>query len=307
MLGRLGRHHPASLLDTAPLAALLAGVLDSVGIPRAIESGALHALAITASSYDTGHSTTFFQGGLSPAGWQRARRIGVPATIGIPHLMASAAMPFIFPAVRVDDQHYGDGSMRQVAPLSPALHLGAERLLVISVGRVGARGAGSPAHSGYPSLAQIGGHALTSIFFDALEADLEQLQRINQAVDLIGNGADGAMRDAAGTRLRKVEHLLLTPSRALDAMAGEYLRSIPRPVRYFLRGIGAMRASGSNLASFLLFEKSYTRAVIRLGYADTMARRDAVAKLLGLDAATLRRRDAVAQAAPSARSPSSAP
>jgi NTE family protein len=286
MLGGLGRHNPASLLDNAPLASLIVRVLDFDGIARAIDSGALYALAITASSYDSGQSTTFFQGGLSPEGWRRARRVGVPATIGTAHLMASAAMPFIFPAVRVGEEHFGDGSMRQIAPLSPALHLGAERLLVISVGRMGVRGATGAAHSGYPSLAQIGGHALTSIFFDALEADLEQLQRINEAVEMIGNNDAGTMRDAAGVRLRKVDCLLLTPSRALDAMAEEHLASIPRPVRWFLRGVGAMRKSGSNLASFLLFERSYTRAVIRLGYADTMARRDEVMQLLGTGSGT---------------------
>jgi NTE family protein len=195
--------------------------------------------------------------------------------MGIPHLMGSAAMPFIFPAVRIDDDYYGDGSMRQIAPLSPALHLGADRLLVVAVGRMGAPLAGA-ASNGYPSLAQIGGHALTSIFFDALEADLEQLERINAAV----GQAPAPLHDAKGRLLRRVEYLLLTPSEGLDDIAARHLDALPRPVRFFLRGVGAMRRSGSSLASYLLFERAYTRALIRLGCADTVARRSEVLALL---------------------------
>ena len=277
LLGGLGRHNPASLFDNAPLGELIADRLDLTGVAGAIDSGALQALAVTASGYTSGQSITFFQGGAATDAWRRARRLGTPALIGIDHLMASAAMPLIFPAVRIDNDYYGDGSMRQIAPLSPALHLGADRLLVISAGRMGAPWLDRAASNGYPSLAQIGGHALTSIFFDALEADIEQLERINAAVAQ----SPLPLHDAKGQGLRRVDYLLLTPSVGLDEIAARHLDALPRPVRFFLRGIGAMRRSGSSLASYLLFERAYTRALIRLGCADTMARRGEVLALLG--------------------------
>jgi NTE family protein len=276
MLIGLGRHNPVSLLDNAPLARLIDRKLDLAGIAPAIASGALHALSITASGYTSGQSITFYQGGSAPDGWQRARRIGRATTIDVRHLMASAAMPFIFPAVRIDDDYYGDGSMRQIAPLAPALHLGAERLLVISVGRIGVNRDALSARDGYPSLAQIGGHALTSIFFDALEADLEQLERVNRAVAQ----AAVPLAGASGEPLREVQYLLLTPTKRLEDIASRHLHALPRPVRSLLRGVGALRKSGSSLASYLLFERAFTRELLDLGCADTLARRDDVLALL---------------------------
>jgi NTE family protein len=270
MLGGLGRHNPASLLDNAPLGELIARRLDFAGVGRALASGALEALSITASGYSSGQSVTFYQGGVAPDGWHRARRAGVPAVIDVHHLMASAAMPFIFPAVRIGDDYYGDGSMRQIAPLSPALHLGADRLLVISVGRIGVNREDTKTRDGFPSLAQIGGHALTSIFFDALEADLEQLERINRAVVQ----SPVRLTGAGGEMLRRVEFVLMTPSQRLEDIAIHHVNALPRPVRFFLRGVGALRRSGTSLASYLLFEREFTRALLRLGYADAMARRD---------------------------------
>jgi len=196
--------------------------------------------------------------------------------------MASAAIPFIFPPVSIDREYYGDGSMRQIAPISPTLHLGADHVLVISVSRVANGSSHVVPRDGCPSLAQIAGHALNSMFLDALDADLERLDRINHTV---------AKVSAAGVsvNLKHVDYLLLSPSQEIDQIAARHLRALPWPVRFFLRGIGAMRRSRGNLASYVLFEKPFCRALIRLGYNDTMARRDEVLAFLGLDAADAER------------------
>ncbi len=288
--GGLGRN-PVSLLDNAPLAELLARHLDLHGIQRSIDSGALDALAVTASGYSSGHSISFYQGHSRLEPWQRARRIGTPATIGIEHLMASAAIPFMFPPRRIGDEYFGDGSMRQIAPLSPALHLGAERVLVISVSR---RSTNELVRSrGYPSVAQIAGHALNSIFTDGLEADLERLDRTNRALARMQPYAA-----ATGLGLKHIDCLVLSPSEAIDRMAVRHLHALPRTVRYFLGGIGATRRSGSNLASYVLFERPFCRALMRLGYADTIGRRDEIAAFLGLDVPRLEPRPLAATIPP---------
>ena len=279
LLGGLGKHNPVSLLDNSPLEQLLSRHYNLAGIEHSIAAGHLTALAITASSYGSGQSITFFEGVPVLEDWKRARRLGVRAQLDVRHLMASAAIPFIFPPVAIDEQYFGDGSMRQIAPISPSLHLGADRLLIVSVSRA-PNGSAGPARSGEcPSLAQIGGHALNSIFIDALDADLERLDRINRTVARIPLAAD-----RAAVNLKRVDYLLLSPSQELDQIALRHLHVLPWPVRFFLRGIGAMRRSGSNLASYVLFEKPFCRAVIRLGYNDTMARRDEVRAFLGTGA-----------------------
>ena len=192
--------------------------------------------------------------------------------------MASAALPFIFPAVNLRREFFGDGSMRQIAPLSPALHLGARRLLVVGTGRPTPL---RPERSGsdqYPSLAQIAGHALNSIFLDSLETDLERLRRINHTVGLIPEG----VRIQNNMALHRVEVLVMLPSQSLADIAAQHTKSLPRPIRALFRGIGAMGRSGSNLASYLLFEAPYTRALMQLGYGDAMKRRDELIDFIGV-------------------------
>src|SRR5438105_9564573 len=172
MVGGLGRYNPASLLDSAPLYRLLQQHVNLPRIAQMIVAGHLYSLAICATGYTSGQSVCFYEGAASAAPWQRARRVGRPGAISIEHLLASSAIPFIFPAVRIGDEFFGDGSMRQVAPLSPALHLGADRVLVIAVGRLNRELPASSTSNGYPSFAQIAGHALSSIFIYSLEADL---------------------------------------------------------------------------------------------------------------------------------------
>jgi NTE family protein len=279
MLGGLGDRNPTSLLDNSPLGELLRERLELHGVQQSIDSGVLRAVSVTTSGYTSGHSVTFFQGVPELTGWQRARRIGVRATIDIDHLMASSALPFIFPAVRIRREYFGDGSMRQIAPISPALHLGADRVLVIGVGRQLTGHEERVPVEGHPSLAQIAGHALSSIFLDTLEVDLERLERINRTVRLIP--VEDRVRSSFP--LREVDVLVIRPSEDLDEIASHYTHTLPRAVRGLFRGVGATSRGGANLLSYLLFEPGYCRALIDLGYRDTMARRDELERFFMTD------------------------
>lgn len=276
-LGGIGRNNPTSLLDRAPLVKLLTRYLPCERIQRSIDAGWLHALSISVSGYTSGQSVSFYQGvpGIPP--WKRATRVGCPANITLDHLMASSAIPFVFDAVRIHREYFGDGSMRQIAPISPALHLGADKVLVIGVRQE----TGQPVRSGenveYPSLAQIGGHVLSSIFLDTLEGDLERLRRINETVRLIPLEA----RDKANGRtvhLRPVETLLIAPSQNIGEIALRHKYDFPRSVRYLLRGLGAWKRGGGDMLSYLLFEKPFCRELIDLGFHDAMGRRAEIEK-----------------------------
>ncbi len=283
LTGGLGRRTPVSLLDSSPLARLVGTRLDFGGIQRSIDRGDLYAFSVTCSGYTSGQSVTFYQGapGLEP--WQRARRIGIPTQIGPDHLLASSALPFIFQAVPINREYFGDGSMRQIAPVSPALHLGADRLFVIGVGRQLEPQLERIRTEAFPSLAQIAGHCLNSIFLDSLEVDLERLQRVNRTVSIIPR----ELREKHNMPLHEVDFRVLSPSIALEKIAIDHVHTLPRTIRTLLFTIGALKKSGSNLVSYLLFEKEFCRALIKLGYDDTMKRRDDLMQFLGYEACWL--------------------
>ncbi len=271
--GGLGRYNPRALLDNSPLRQLLGEMVPCEQIQASIDSGALHAVAVTASGYCSGDSVTFYQGAPGIASWRRERRVGSATRLSHDHLMASAAIPLIFPAVRVAREYFGDGSMRLTAPLSPALHLGADRLLVIGVRRERPPTLPRDCYmSDYPSLGQIAGFVLDTLFLDTLYTDLERLERINKTIGLIPD----RHLEEEGITLRPVETLPISPQADLAEIAGGLIHCFPRSVRYLLRGVGGLRPEGRGLASYLLFERRYTQALIKQGFRDAMARKDAL-------------------------------
>ena len=277
---------PNSLLDNSPLVGLLHKMLDLRRLDAALEAGHLSALAISASSYTSGRHVTYYQAASEIPSWTRVQRISVQQQIGVDHLLASSAIPLIFPAVPLycneRCEYFGDGSLREVAPISPAIHLGADKVLVIGAGNIGGPERHFDEFSGYPSLAQVAGHAMSSIFLDSLAVDIERLSRINRTLALL------SAEQLQMTSLRPVHMLAITPSQPLDSIASRHVASLPLPIRTLLSAIGATERRGAALASYLLFEASYTRSLIELGQIDTLSRRDEVLDFFGVETASTR-------------------
>lgn len=283
LLARWRQAQPHSLLDNQPLAELLQRMVRLERLPALLQAGHLQALAITASSYSAGDHCTFYQSASTMDPWLRSQRRAVPGPITHAHLLASSAIPFVFPATSIGAtdaaEYFGDGSMRQAAPLSPAIHLGATRILAVGAGRLQEpRGSSPTLRTGRPSAAQIAGHALSSIFLDALGVDVERLQRINQTLALVPPGARN------GTLLRPVELLLIAPSQRLDAIAARHAQALPGVVRrLFAAGGPAAHAASQSaaFASYLLFDAGFTGELMALGHADTLAQATQVRSFLG--------------------------
>lgn len=286
-MARWRRAKPRSLLDNSPLEALLHEMVAFERLPGVMAAGHVHALAVTGSCYTSGLHVTFYESLTELPPWTRSQRIARRTTLAVQHLLASAAIPFVFPAVplRVDGstQWFGDGSMRQAAPISPAVHLGSERLLIVGAGRMHEPPGEREHATGYPTVAQIAGHTLSNIFLDALSVDIERMQRINGTLSLL------TPEQRERSPLRPIEALVIAPTERLDDLAARHLDALPMTMRTLLRtlGVNGQRARadsatrGAALASYLLFQQAYTRALIALGETDTRARRDEVARFFG--------------------------
>jgi len=268
---------PVALLDNMPLKQLLNQKIDFSGIGRNIQAGTLEAISVTAMNYSKGVSVSFFQGGPDSADWQRWRRHGVPTPLQLRHLLASTAIPTVFPPQRIGRHYYGDGALRQMTPISPALHLGADKILIISTTGHKRDYHPPPQRARSPAFGQIIGHLLNSAFVDSLETDIEHLEQMNALLTQI----PGQIANSNGRTLKNIDIHVVSPSQDIDALADEYTQSLPRSIRSFLRLLGGSSSRGGiNVASYLLFTPEFCQRLIDLGYRDGCDQREKLAPFL---------------------------
>lgn len=268
---------PVGLLDNSPLRAMLNDALDFNAIGTHLQAGHLQAVSVTAMNYTQGVSMSFFQGGPNHANWQRWRRQGIATPLRLKHLMASAAIPTIFPPEEISGNYYGDGALRQLTPISPALHLGAERILVIPPNGHKRSYAKPIRKVQSPAFGQIIGHLLNSAFIDSLATDIELLERVNELVALVPD----EMREKLSRKLNPVDLYVISPSQDIDTIAELHVKELPRSIRYFLRITGSgYNSGGVNAASYLLFTRPFVQQLIELGYGDVMAEASQVMSFL---------------------------
>jgi NTE family protein len=270
---------PRGLLDNSPLERLLAEQLDFGHLEKVVASQSLRALSLTCSGYASGQCVSFFQGRADLEPWQRVQRVGAHVPLSVKHVMASLAVPFMFSAVKLHREYFGDGAMRELAPLSPAVRLGAKRILVIGTGRMAAEDGTRSASAGYPSLAETAGHVLSGIYIDSLSADIERMEQMNR----LSANIPAEVMQREELPWRPIELMVIQPSERLDVLAANMAGDLPWAVRTLLRGMGVRDAAGGAFASYLLFEVRYIRYLIDLGYRDTLARLGEISAFLDLD------------------------
>jgi NTE family protein len=289
-----------SFFDASPLREFLGERLHLSGIEAAIRRGELYAVAISATSYHSGKAFTFVQGRLGHPIWQKSRRVTVPTKLTLDHVLASAAIPILFPPVLVTtggECYFGDGALRLVTPFSPAIRLGATRIFGVGVRSSTAAQALTDVELGRsqrwnakrttllrPPLSQICGVFLNAIFLDHLDADLDHLQRMNQLIEA-NPGVPPGDGTGLGEPMRTVKPMIVSPSEDLALVAKQFEHKMPRVVRYVLDGLGEPNAESADLMSYLLFDKSYTQALIEIGYNDADLRVDEIEGFLLSDRA----------------------
>ncbi|MEJ2109332.1 MAG: patatin-like phospholipase family protein [Acidobacteriota bacterium] len=273
-LGGLGVSNPKSLFDTRPLRELLTRSIDFSAISRAVDKGILKAIGVTASSYACGRAITFFEGEKHLKEWKRGRREGVRERLTVDHIMCSTALPLIFPAQQLGHDYYGDGSMRLISPLSPAIHLGADRILVIGTrDELPDPTPDQTNVSEYPDLGKIGGYALDILFNENLGEDIDRANRINHTISLLPPA------EAEKTPLRTIEILTIRPSQDIREIARKHAHQLPWVIRMLLKSTGSWGGNWQ-LPSYLLFEPRFCRDLIELGYQDTLARKQQICNFL---------------------------
>ena len=267
--------NPKSLLDNLPLRQLLEDTINLEGIKNNIDKGNLDAFAITAASYSSKKSVTFFQSEEDDIDWERFLRVGVKNDILIDHLMASIALPLIFPAVKINNEYFGDGAMRQATPLSPAIRLGAEKLLIINTDSKSPNNQLTD-NQIYPSIGEVGGYMLDALFTGGLLSDLERLDRINQIIENSGNNSV----QTSNKKMKHLDYCVISPSKDIKKIAKERYKDVPYSVKLLMKGLGLKNREESELLSFLLFESSFTSSLIQLGFEDGMTNQSEIKAIL---------------------------
>ncbi|MHB2015464.1 MAG: patatin-like phospholipase family protein [Candidatus Xenobia bacterium] len=278
--GWIGSGRGRSLMNAVPMRNMLKRELDFDAINAHVRSGRLHGIAVTATNFDTGTAVTFFDGDGEIPMWTRSTRIGIRTRLELNHVLASAAIPIFFPAVPIEDGFYGDGCIRMNTPFSPAIHLGADRVLAIGVRYLRSIEAVTELNllhrrheARYPSLADIGGVLFNAMFLDSLETDEERVRAVNKALN-------GRAPGSNGHSMKQIPVMTVRPSQDLGQMVVEVLERFPYTVRHLFRGLGASDRSGWDLLSYLAFDAAYTRRLLDLGYQDGMRLKNELTEFL---------------------------